>query len=118
MLSGFIIVGDFHTEIGEYYMNAFCERYSLSSVIKEPTCYKNPASPSSIDRILTNSPRSFQNSSVVETDLSDFHRIIATFLKTAFQKLSAKIRSYRGCSRFDNGKFRACLFNDFSKQDV
>ena len=38
-----IIVGDFNTEIGENSMNAFCERYSLSSLIKEPTCYKNPA---------------------------------------------------------------------------
>ena len=24
-------------------MNAFCERYNLSSLIKKPTCYKNPA---------------------------------------------------------------------------
>ena len=54
-----IIVGDFNTEIGEISINAFCERYSLSSLIKEPTCYKNPANPSSIDLILLNSPRSF-----------------------------------------------------------
>ena len=54
-----IIVGDFYTEIGEISINAFCERYSLSSLIKEPTCYKNPANPSSIDLILLNSPRSF-----------------------------------------------------------
>ena len=74
-----IIVGDFNTEIGENSMNAFCERYSLSSLINEPTtCYKNPANPSYIDLILTNLPRSFQNSNVVETGLSDLHRIIVT----------------------------------------
>ena len=29
-----IIVGDFNTKIGENSMNAFCVRYSLSSIIK------------------------------------------------------------------------------------
>ena len=56
-----MIVEDFNTEIGENSMNAFCETYSLSSLIKEPTCYKNPANPSCNDLILTNSPCSFQN---------------------------------------------------------
>ena len=36
-----IIVGDFNTEIVENSMNALCERYSLSSLIKESSCYKN-----------------------------------------------------------------------------
>ena len=52
-------------------MNAFWESYSLNSLIKEPTFYKNPANPSCIDLILTSSPRSFQNSSVVETGMSE-----------------------------------------------
>ena len=113
-----IIVGDFNTEIGETSMNAFCERYSLSSLIKEPTCYKNPANPSSIDLILTNSSRSFQNSSVVETGPSDFHRMIFTVLKTTFQRLPPKIRNSRDYSNFDNEMFWACLFNDLPSEDV
>ena len=32
---------------------------TLSSLIKEPTCYKNPQNPSCIGLILTNSPYSF-----------------------------------------------------------
>ena len=60
-----IIVGDFNTEIRENSMNAFCEKYSLSSLITEPICYTNPANPSCIDFILTNSPCSFENSSIV-----------------------------------------------------
>ena len=99
-------------------MNAFCERYILSNLIKEPTYYKNPVNPSSIDLILTNSTRSFQNSSVVETGLSDFHRMIVTILRTTFQRLPPKIRNYRDYSNFDNEIFRACLFNDLSKEDV
>ena len=99
-------------------MNAFCEKYSLSSQIKELTCCKNPANPSSIDLISANSPRSFQNSGVVETSLPDFHRMIVTALETTFQRLPRKIRNYRDNSNSDNGMFRACLFNDLSKGDV
>ena len=36
-------------ETGGNSMNVFCERYSLSSQIKEPTCYKNPGNPSCVD---------------------------------------------------------------------
>ena len=77
-------------------MNAFCKKYSLSSQIKEPACCKNPANPSSIDLISTNSPRSF----------------------TTFERLPRKIRNYRDNSNSDNGMFRACLFKDLSKRDV
>ena len=37
---------------------------NLTSLIKEPTCYKNPDNPSCIDLILTNKPFSFQNKNV------------------------------------------------------
>ena len=98
-------------------MNAFCDRYTLSSLIKEPGCYKNPANPSCIDFILTNSSRIFQNSSVVETVLFDFQRMTVTVLKTTFQRLPPKIRNCRDYTSFDNGMFLACLFNDVSKED-
>ena len=83
-----IVVGDCNTEIGKTSMNAFCKRYSLSSLIKEPTCYKNSANQSSVNLILTISPRNLQNSSVVETGPSDFHKMIVAVLKTTFQRLS------------------------------
>ena len=99
-------------------MNAFCERYSLSSLIKEPTCHKNAANLSYIDLILTNSPRSFQNFNAVEKSLSDFHRMIVTVLKTTFPSLPPKIRNNRDYSNFDDGMFRTRLFNDLSNEDV
>ena len=67
-----ILIGDFNTVINHSYMKTFSESYTLSSLIKEPTCYKNPQNPSCIDLILTNSPYSFQSSCVIETGLSDF----------------------------------------------
>ena len=56
------------------------DTYHLISLIKEPTCYKNPSKPSCIDLILTNKPRSFQHSCVMETSLSDIHKMTVTVM--------------------------------------
>ena len=54
-------------------MESFCESYRFTSLIEAPTCSRNPENPSCIDLVLTNSPYSFQNSSVIDTNLLDFH---------------------------------------------
>ena len=54
-----LILGDFNVGVNEQYMQSFCETYDLKSLIKQPTCYKNPNSPICIDLILTNVPCSF-----------------------------------------------------------
>ena len=51
-----------------------------------PRCFKNPEKPSWIDLILTNCPRSFQNSCTIETGLSDFHKLVVTVMKTTYKK--------------------------------
>ena len=61
----------------------YCISYNLTSMINKPTCYKNPDRPFCIDLILTNCPRSFQNSCVIETGLSDFHKKVVTVMKTS-----------------------------------
>ena len=67
---------------------------------------------------LTNAPNSFQNSGVVETGLSDFHRMIVTVMKTSFQRLPPKIRHYRDYSNYDNNMFRVSLFKELSKLNI
>ena len=54
-------------------MSLFCDKYDLKCLIKEPTRYKNPENPSCVDLILTNHPKCFHSSCVVETGPSDFH---------------------------------------------
>ena len=54
----------------------------LTSLLNKPTCYKNPDRPSCIDIILTDCPRSSQNSCTIETGLSEFHKIVATVKET------------------------------------
>ena len=56
---------------------------------KKTTCFKNIDHPSCIDLILTNKPGSFQNTLVIQTALSDFHRLTVTVMKVNFQKQSA-----------------------------
>ena len=72
-------------------MTVFCDKYDLRSLIKEPTCHKNPENPSCIDLIFANNPNSFQSSCLVETGLSDFHRMTVTVMKTTFKKFQPKI---------------------------
>ena len=92
-------------------MTDFCEQYDLSSLISEPTCYKNPDNPSCIDLILTNRPRSFQNSCTIETGLSDFHKMTITVLKSTFKKLPPKLVHDRNYGKFCNDKFMAKILN-------
>ena len=81
-----IILGDFNMGVEELHMVFiwFCENYNLQNLIKQPTCYKNPSRPTSIDLILTNVPRSFQSNWFIETGLSDFHLMTLTVMKKSF----------------------------------
>ena len=98
----FIIIGDFKSEIREDAMNNFCCLYNLKNLIHKPTCFKNPIHPSCIDLILTNKYRSFQNSTIIETGLSDFHKLTVSVMKINFQKQVPKILYYRNYNYFNN----------------
>ena len=82
-----ILLGDFNVCVDDETMRNFCNSYNLKSLIKQPTCFKNPENPSCFDLILTNKPRSFQSTCVIETGLSDFHRMTVSVLKTHFPKI-------------------------------
>ena len=90
-----IIMGDFNVEPEEINMSNFLNIYNMKNLVKEKTCYKNPENPSCIDLILTNCQRSFQNTNVFETGLSDFHKLTVTVLKSHYPKQKPNIISYR-----------------------
>ena len=50
---------------------------------------------SSIDVILTNKPRSFFNTRITETGLSDHHCMVSTFLRCHYEKIPPKNFIYR-----------------------
>ena len=68
---------DLNSEIIESAMDGFCKTHHLQNLVKDPTCFKNPAKPSCMDLILlTNFLKSFVKSQTSETDLLDFHKSI------------------------------------------
>ena len=76
-------------------MGFFCAIHKFKSLIKESTCYKSHDYPAYIDLILTNCPQHFQASSIVETRLSDIHKMILTVLKSEVPHQHPKVISYR-----------------------
>ena len=67
-------------------MQSFCETYDSKSLIKQPTCYNNPGSPTCIDLILMNVPHSFQSTCIIETGQSDFHLMTLTVMRKFFKE--------------------------------
>ena len=96
-------------EEDEEALNDFLNQHSAKSLVKEPTCFMSLENPSCIDLLLTNSPQSFQNTTAVETGLSDFHKMAITVLKTSFQKAEPKILYYRDRRNFSVHTFRGDL---------
>ena len=114
----FITVRDFNTEVTQTSMKVFCDSYEFENLIKDATCYKNPENPSCIDLILTNNLNSFQNLGVIETGLSDFHKMTVTVMKTTFEKLKPNIIHYRDYKKFSNDKFRENLISRLSTEII
>ena len=100
--------------IGHNKLDVFCDTVDLTNLVKSETCYTNNHK-STIDLFLANKPRSFQFTSVTETGLSDYHRLITTSMKSHFSRLKPKIIHYRNFKRSDEQKFIVDFKNaDFS----
>ena len=90
----------------------------MKILVKQKSCFKNPDNLSWIDLILTNSPRSFQDSCVFETRLSDFQKFTTAVLKQYFPKPKPKIINDSDYRNFRNDEFRAELDNQILKHDI
>ena len=105
-----IVLGDINIDChnpndNDYsYLNTVCETFNLKNLIKDKTCFAGTHG-SSIDVILTNKPRSFQNTLTCETGLSDHHHMITTFLRSHLVRLKPKKIFYRNYKRFDESMF-------------
>ena len=97
----FLLLGDFNAEMSNHILSEFCGEYNLNNLIKGATCFKNPLNPSSIDLMLTNRARSFQNSNIIETGVSDHHKMTISVLKIFFQKQSPIAIKYRDYKNFN-----------------
>ena len=90
-------MGDFTIDVtngGVDKLDEFCDLFNLTNLITPSTCLTK-AHKSTIDLILTNKEGCFQKTKVTETGLSDFHRLISTFLRSQFCRLKPKKICYR-----------------------
>ena len=113
-----IVMGDFHIDIktsnsDKDKLENFSDLFNLTNLVHSETCFmKN--STFIIDLILTNKPLHFQKMHVVETGLSEYHKIILTFFKACSLKLRTKViyyRSYKKLNSYAVSKKQALAFS-------
>ena len=88
--------------------------WNLWNLIKEPTCFKNPENPTCIDLLLTNKPLSFKSKYVIETGLSDFHKMVVDVMKMQFPKMKPQVASSRKYKDYHNETFVDSLRHQFN----
>ena len=99
----FLLLGDFNSEMNDNAMREFSDTYNLKNWITNPTCFKNPSKPGLIDLILTNRHRNFLNSKVIETGLSDHHKLTITVMSAHFK--TPLVISYRDYTNYGHSLF-------------
>ena len=99
------LMGDFNVEVSETSLSFFCELYEVKSIIKQSTCYKIPTNPS-------------RKSTVVESALSDFHKLIVTVMKSYSPKRTPNIVNYRNYTNFVKDKFNEEISFNLTKHSL
>ena len=110
-----ILLGDFNAVSTNKSLRGFCDTYNLKNLVRDPTYFKNILNPSSIDVILTNCKKSFQDTTTIETGLSDHHKMVVTTLLAKIQKKEPQVILYRSYKHFDEFSFRTSLRNSLNR---
>ena len=87
-----------------------CEIFGLKNIIKDATCFKGET-PSLVDVILTNKPRSFSGSFNVDLGVSDFHNCVGVASKMFAPNTTKRRVFYRSMRKFDQSEFEKDLNN-------
>ena len=116
----FIIIGDFNIDVNTTgvevdKLDVFCDLFDLTNLIKIETCCTK-SQKSTIDLFLTKKSLSFQKARPTETGISDYHKLISTFLKFRYTRLKSKIIYHRNYKNFNEELFVGDLEN--SKLEV
>ena len=118
-----LLMGDLNIDIlnratdTNNYLSDLCDTFSLTNIISGKTCFKK-LSGTSIDILLTNRSRSFHNTAIIETGLSDHHKLIISFLKSYSIRLPPKKIEYRNYKKFDTNKFLRDLDKEMLKGEM
>ena len=94
----FILMGDINVEPNDASMKNFCQIYGCKNIVKDKTCFKSPINPTCIDLMITNRPKSFQESEVIETGLSDFPKMSLTVMNVFYNNRKSFNKKYKDFS--------------------
>ena len=103
----FILMGDINVEPNDASMKNFCQIYGYKNIVKDKTCFKSPIIPTCIDLMITNRPKSFQESEVIETGLSDFPKMSLTVMNVFYSNRKSFSKKYKD---FSNEAFFSSSF--------
>ena len=67
--------------------------------------------------MLTNRPKRFHNSSLIEAGLSDCHKMIVSVFRAFFKGLLPKVIEYRNYKTFDQNEFLRNLDQELIKSN-
>ena len=84
----FLVIGDLNLNEGNDSLQDCMLDLNLENVVKVPTCFKSD-SPTCNDLLLTSDSEKLSNIETIETELSDFHAMVATVLKGNFRNKQA-----------------------------
>ena len=110
----FVLIGDFNMSDSDQCFSDFNSQYDAKNIVKEPTCFKSLNNPSTIDLIVTNTPRSFWNTKTFKNSLSDYHSLVTTVLNIKYVKPEPKQVTYRNYKNFILENFQTDLLTVFS----
>ena len=105
-----ILAGDLNVDMDipstdrKGFLTDLCDTFDLTNLINKKTCTKKSEG-SSLDVLLTNHPKCFQHTCVIETAISDHHKLIGSFLKSKFHRLPPKNIFYRDYKNFNEKIF-------------
>ena len=97
---GYLLLGAFNAEPNEPAISDFCEIYNTKNM-KDKTSFKKPENPTCI--ALTR-PKSFQDPTVIETGLSNFHKMCVTVMKMYNCRQKPSVITDRKSKNFSNIK--------------
>ena len=111
-----ILLADFNSRVEDSPLKTFGAIYKLRNLIKEPTWFQNPDNPTCTDLILANKPLNFKSTYVIETELSDFFKMIVAVMKMDFPKRKQQVVSYFKYKEFHKETFLDSIRHELNVQ--
>ena len=78
-----ILLGDLNFDMFDpnCFLYMLCDRFDLTNVIKNATCFKSAIRPSMVDLVIVSKKSLFFNPFAVDINLSDVHFMVGVFMR-------------------------------------